>query len=376
MRWDFENFVAAPVVAVAEDNLIELNGLTPYQGDMEMLSLEFPRRQQPACYIVNGITRRVGFGKRLIARGQRNRFARSQRGFTLVELLVVIAIIGVLVALLLPAIQAAREAARRTQCINNLKQVGLAMQNFHDTYDKVPPARWFNGSLTWASLLLPFMEANTTYDLFDFEVSYYDRMQISARTAIIPGYFCPSRRSPGGGFELSKETRSRPGPGLTADYAGCVGNHIGGNYNPRANGTVITSKSWGEPGNLWDSEVTFATIPDGLSNTFFVGEKHVPVTKFTRAQADSSIHSGDYLECITRVAGPGFPPVANPTLGDEIGDQGRDAWELRFGSFHSGTLNFALCDGSVQTISNDIDVEAYGYLAVRNDGFAVSGDAL
>ena len=70
---------------------------------------------------------------------------------------------------------------------------------------------------------------------------------------------------------MSKETRSRPGPGLTADYAGCVGNHIGGKYNPRANGTVITSKSWGEPGNLWDSEVTFATIPDGLSNTFLSG---------------------------------------------------------------------------------------------------------
>ncbi|MEM9657970.1 MAG: DUF1559 domain-containing protein, partial [Planctomycetota bacterium] len=80
----------------------------------------------------------------------------SRRGFTLVELLVVIAIIGVLVALLLPAVQAAREAARRTSCTNNIRQIGLAVHNFEDNYKVVPPARWRNGSPTWFAVIMPF----------------------------------------------------------------------------------------------------------------------------------------------------------------------------------------------------------------------------
>ena len=72
--------------------------------------------------------------------------------------------------------QAARESARRTQCINHVKQLGLALHNFHNTHEKVPPARWFNGSLTWAALLLPHLEATTTYDMFDTKEPYYDRV--------------------------------------------------------------------------------------------------------------------------------------------------------------------------------------------------------
>jgi type II secretory pathway pseudopilin PulG len=85
-----------------------------------------------------------------------------------VELLVVIAIIGILVALLLPAIQAAREAARRTQCVNNLKQYGIALHNFHDAHEVVPPARWNGGSPSWLALLMPFMEGQNEFDLWNF----------------------------------------------------------------------------------------------------------------------------------------------------------------------------------------------------------------
>src|SRR5687768_6007213 len=100
-----------------------------------------------------------------------SRFTSRQRGFTLVELLVVIAIIGVLVALLLPAVQAAREAARRTQCSNNLKQIGLAMHNYHDTHKQFPPAYVADSNGTpmhsWRVLILPYIEANHIYDRYD-----------------------------------------------------------------------------------------------------------------------------------------------------------------------------------------------------------------
>ena len=94
------------------------------------------------------------------------------RGFTLVELLVVIAIIGILVALLLPAIQAAREAARRTQCTNNLKQINLGLNNYHDTFRIFPPGAWNyanrGNGLAWTVFILPFLEQQTVYEEFEF----------------------------------------------------------------------------------------------------------------------------------------------------------------------------------------------------------------
>src|SRR5262245_51298444 len=96
------------------------------------------------------------------------------RGFTLVELLVVIAIIGILVALLLPAIQAAREAARRTQCVNHLKQLGIAIHNFHDARKGIPPSRLDNHHATWMFLVRPFMEDGALFDAWPAETDFYD----------------------------------------------------------------------------------------------------------------------------------------------------------------------------------------------------------
>src|SRR5262249_327825 len=101
----------------------------------------------------------------------------SQRrpGFTLIELLVVIAIIGVLIALLLPAVQKVRDAANRIQCANTLKQIGLAVHNFHDTRGQLPPSRLHNYHATWAVLLLPYMEQDTLYQQWDITREYYDQ---------------------------------------------------------------------------------------------------------------------------------------------------------------------------------------------------------
>src|SRR5438067_525643 len=120
---------------------------------------------------------------------------RERRGFTLVELLVVIAIIGVLVALLLPAIQAAREAARRSSCQNNLRQIGIAFQNFHDTNNAFPPLRIAGGD-GWAScwvLVMPFMEQGSLFTNFDL-TKRFSQQTTNAQQTSIKAYYCPGRR--------------------------------------------------------------------------------------------------------------------------------------------------------------------------------------
>ena len=149
---------------------------------------------------------------------------RLRRGFTLVELLVVIAIIGILVALLLPAVQSAREAARRTQCVNNLKQLGLAAHNFHDTQGALPPNRLANNSadltkwnwVTWGVILLPYIEQQNYYDQWDVTIPYENHAEAVTKRAVAT-YYCPSRRQPGIDFSNDK-----PAGGLT-DYAACAG---------------------------------------------------------------------------------------------------------------------------------------------------------
>ena len=116
-----------------------------------------------------------------------------RRAFTLVELLVVIAIIGILVALLLPAIQAAREAARRTQCTNNLKQIGIAVHNYHDTRRELPPMRVWDGDRTWLALILPHLEEEQILSMWDPQLGCFYDQPLELRTAVVAGFFCPSQ---------------------------------------------------------------------------------------------------------------------------------------------------------------------------------------
>ena len=155
---------------------------------------------------------------------------RNLHGFTLVELLVVIAIIGILVALLLPAVQAAREAARRTQCTNHLKQVGLAVHNFHQVRNGVPPAHLTGGGhATWLVLIMPYLEQSAQYERYDIERTYYVQPLEVIQTQV-PFYYCPSRRSPP---QLSVTGDGRGSvphrPGALNDYALCGGD---GTYVP------------------------------------------------------------------------------------------------------------------------------------------------
>jgi prepilin-type N-terminal cleavage/methylation domain-containing protein len=121
---------------------------------------------------------------------------RRARAFTLVELLVVIAIIAVLIGLLLPAVQSAREAARRTSCSGNMRQVGLACLQYHESRGFLPPARLADQHVSWAVLILPFLEQQAGYDLWDLPAQYYAQ-PAEARAVQVPSFFCPSRRGPG-----------------------------------------------------------------------------------------------------------------------------------------------------------------------------------
>jgi prepilin-type N-terminal cleavage/methylation domain-containing protein len=130
--------------------------------------------------------------------------------FTLVELLVVIAVISILIGLLLPAVQRARESANRIKCTNNLKQLGLAMHNHHDTFGTLPPNKLGEGMATWAVLILPEIEQDNIYRQWNLDKTYWEQNSI-ARESRVPVYFCPSRRAPG-----STPTLSQKGDGLRA----------------------------------------------------------------------------------------------------------------------------------------------------------------
>jgi prepilin-type N-terminal cleavage/methylation domain-containing protein len=303
--------------------------------------------------------------------------------FTLVELLVVIAIIGILVALLLPAIQAAREAARRTQCISNLKQVALALHNYHDSKKTLPPARYRDKYPTWFALVLPYIEGQNEYALWNFAKEYYDPLNKAARTQPVAMYFCPSRRQMGSEGIISQQVNKLyPQQGATGDYAGCAGGiGTGGDISlgiatlagfPNFQGAIIAPKSILDPLATGQapkilSDVSFKKITDGLSNTIMVGEKQVPMTKLGLPSGDDSIYNADYPNTHTRGAGETFPPAPSANYGDSPGPEDDDFGDL-FGSNHPGTINFAACDGSVHSISPNIDLVTYWRLAARNDG--------
>ncbi|PQO28804.1 DUF1559 domain-containing protein [Blastopirellula marina] len=287
-----------------------------------------------------------------------------RRGFTLVELLVVIAIIGVLIALLLPAVQQAREAARRTQCINNLKQVGLAVHNFHDTNGELPPSRVQYEYLGWSALLLPFMEQNNLYDQIDLIKKYKDQTTAVQQTSV-PGYVCPSRHKEG---DLTQVVQAiNVNNGAVWDYATVSG--------PSGDNSIIR-QARKEKGMLvvadgnkdkYSSQTNFASINDGLTNTIMIGERHVQITKL---RDETTGHDGPILSgwayTTMRAAGPDYP------LATSVRDDVDGVDYLVFGSFHPGTVNFVMGDGSVRPIQVNIDEINLGRLANREDGQVIN----
>lgn len=316
---------------------------------------------------------------------------RLTRGFTLIELLVVIAIIGVLVALLLPAVQQAREAARRSQCKNNLKQIGLALHNYHDVHLVFPLASYYQGlnplgpglnsQWGWSSMILPFIDQAPMYNLLNigpstFEQAANDPIRLAALTTPLSVFMCPS--DPEGGVNRNRPFLAKSSGGMIltqtvffgkSNYMACNGNHGGEGIFQSGGG-----------------KVAIKDITDGTSNTIMVGERSSP--KYARQTALTGPWAGIWpgqeftSSGITNVwclAGTTQYQMNTGKHSDVAGSTTATDEPLSgFGSTHTGGAHFCMADGSVRFISENIqwndlpnsydDIGTYHLLGSMNDG--------
>jgi prepilin-type N-terminal cleavage/methylation domain-containing protein len=311
----------------------------------------------------------------------RQRAPSAPAGFTLVELLVVIAIIGILVALILPAVQAAREAARKTQCLNHLKQFGTAFHLHHDTFNHFPTNGWgwqWVGDANrgfgrpqpgaWTFNVLPYVEQQTARDQATGGASTAQLLQTP-----IGIFYCPTRRA----------ARTYPvGPGLPAlvnsvpvteaaknDYAVCSGDNVISTPPgpPTANPSDVNTYPWPPFQNATGISyvltlIRIADVTDGTSHTAMVGEKYLSRLHYRSGISfgdDHPIFIGDDADNRRWTDEP-------PKRDDRIDDI------QHFGSAHSGICLFALCDGSTRNISYTIDPGVFRNFGNRRDGNAIN----
>lgn len=287
----------------------------------------------------------------------------KKTGFTLVELLVVIAIIGVLIALLLPAVQAAREAARRARCTNNLKQIGLGMQNHHDVNNEFPVGYEWSSGWSWGVLILPYIEQNNLYKTLNpansGPLATYSLSPIPIQTKL-DGFLCPSDIAPD--LNINRHLWSGVGDSGTemeAASASYVGVQGFGTQNP---GEVTTpASSAAANGVLWWEPVGFRDITDGSSNTLQVGER---CWKRGTVTTNSSVWSATTPGNAHR----------HSTLASVESSNGREvngSHGNSFSSLHPTGAQFVFSDGSVHFLSETINFTTLQYLAQRNDGQVV-----
>ncbi len=320
------------------------------------------------------------------------RYRRMDRpfGFTLIELLVVIAIIAVLVGLLLPAVQKVREAANRLKCQNNLKQIGLAMHNYHDAQGSLPSnvRPWAVGvvRVRWTTFLLPYYEQDNLRRAYDLTKNWSDPANLSVTSQRIKVLECPSSPNP---ERLDGAPENNwVGTVATGDYAGIYG------IDPRLLTLGLVDKvADGVASRI--QAVKLADIPDGLSNTVHItesagkpslwqaGKKIADATATDRVNGGAWSRPASEVPLLTGSSTDGAtlpgPCAINCTNGENILGQyphpyfGVDGTGQVYG-FHTGGVNALFGDGSVHFINQSIDIRVFARLVTRNGGEAVSGN--
>ncbi|TWT97701.1 Type II secretion system protein G precursor [Botrimarina colliarenosi] len=329
--------------------------------------------------------------------------------FTLVELLVVIAIIGVLVALLLPAVQAAREAGRRTQCVNHLKQMALAAMNHVADHGHYPTGGWgyrwvgdadsgYGGNQpgSWAYNLLAYTDNQPLRDLghgvvsnyvLGLEASLESRAEmVQLVTTALPLFNCPSKRPltthllvdstfPVLAFN-AQDCEVGSCYVARSDYRACAGNrsradNVGpapGTIKPFLEGPVPTSYN----GVIYRrSEVSVAHVTDGTSHTVLAGEKALHPNNYltgTDSSDDQSLYTGHDQDNSGNTGEGGAITIAQPYPPVKDGSADKSVHRFRFGAAHPTTFQMAFCDGSAHTYGYDVDPDVFALLGGRNDG--------
>jgi prepilin-type N-terminal cleavage/methylation domain-containing protein/prepilin-type processing-associated H-X9-DG protein len=301
---------------------------------------------------------------------------RDVAGFTLIELLVVIAIIGILVGLLLPAVQAAREAGRRAQCVNNLKQIGLALHNYETSHQALPPGYLsafdakgidLGPGWGWASMILPQFEQNTVFTAINFSLGVETAPNLTARLATFQGFLCPSDRVASSWPAVDRDLLTGAAKREICQVA--PSNYVGMNgvSEPGPDGEGLFFRN---------SRVAFRDITDGLSQTLAIGERSHFLGPATWSGSVTGAllydDDGDSVGTASLEDGPG---MVLGHAGDEAGPGANRSEPNQFYSLHSGRgVNFLFADGHVAFLKASMNYKAYLALSTRSGSEVISGD--
>ena len=289
--------------------------------------------------------------------------------FTLVELLVVIAIIGMLVGLLLPAVQQARESARRMICANNLKQCGLGISLYATAnQEKLPPGGFeyqymISGgkNFAWSMYILPYIEQGALYQMIDQNYAYNASQNAEAAKQVISTYLCPELASAEAVVNGMGQSHYGAVCGTTLPEKAKAGDNNGAMI---FTGTKTTKSRFGTSTSETFKPLKIGEIRDGTSNTYLIGEKNCNPLDY-----ETCTGGADNETAYVGMDGDTCRNVVNPPQQDRAGYA-----PGVYGSAHAGTWGMVMCDGSVQRISYSIDKEMHSYLGCRNDGHPVSLD--